>query len=122
VKADDMHEYISKVAVVKDLLMQQRTNEAHPVACQVLAVAELIVGTASLQIVPALELLARCLPVEEQVALHERALRITEATHAPEHVNIANALHHLGLALPPEGRMLVTHLRAWLREARLESR
>jgi tetratricopeptide (TPR) repeat protein len=104
VKADDMHEYVSKVAVVKDLLVHHRTEEARPVARQVLAVAERIFGTESPEIVPALGLLARCLPAEKQVAPRERALRITEATHAPEHVNIVNALHHLGLALQDVGR------------------
>jgi tetratricopeptide (TPR) repeat protein len=112
VNADDMHEYVSKMAVAGALLAEGRTVEALPVAREVSVVAERIWGTESPKLADALRLLNRCLPETEQVGLRERvlsdseqvghcerALRGAEAAFDPDHVNVVNALHHLGRAL-----------------------
>jgi hypothetical protein len=99
VNSDDVHEYVSKVAVARDLLTQHRRAEAEPVVRQLLAIAERIWGAESPQMLKALVLLAPCLSPEERLDLWERMLRITEAGWDAEDVNIINALHHQGLAL-----------------------
>jgi tetratricopeptide (TPR) repeat protein len=105
----DVYEYASMHARAMRAVKERRLDEAERIGRDLLNLAERMWGPDSPGVAPALGFVAMILRLGgsrylEQLALHQRALRIQEDAFGPEHADVINSLHHLGLALQSLGR------------------